>query len=159
MGKGNLNMRFLIIFSIFFVLAVYAQATLEISVATDKTAYQIGENVDIFISVFNSGSTSEKLYGGFYFTTYIMDGVYDWADRYQPMVILTITFLPGETRTWEMTHGFDEMQAYPLNIGNHSVVGGAGSLRSIPVEFQVVPEPATLSLLALGVFLLGRKKK
>jgi hypothetical protein len=148
-------MRFLIIF---FVLAVCAQATLEISVATDKTAYQPGENVDIFIRVFNSGSTSENLYSGFYFTTYIMDGVYDWADRSQPMVIVTVTLLPVETRTWEMTHGFNEMQTYPLDIGTHSVVGGAGSLRSMPVEFQVVPEPAALSLLALGVFLLGRKR-
>jgi hypothetical protein len=137
-----------------------AGASLQISVATDKPVYQINETVGISITVSNSGSTSETLYGGFYFTTYIMDGIYNWAvGRSGPDVVLSITILPGQSKTWDMSHGLYELQEYPLVVGSHSVVGGAGyTLLSSPVEFQVVPEPVTISLLAFGFLLLRRKK-
>jgi len=153
----KLNIIFIsVVFAAFLSFQVYA--SFEISVTTDKESYQLGESVDISISVFNSASTSETLWGGFYFTTYIMDGIYDWADRPAPHVVRQLTFLPEETKTWEMSHGFNEMQVYPLTIGTHSVIGGAGySLRSAPVEFQVIPEPATLFLLTLGTVLLRKK--
>ena len=128
--------------------------------ATDKPVYQLGETVGISITVFNSSATPETLYGGFYFTTYFMDGIYNWAvGRSGPEVILHTTFQPGESKTWEMAHGFDELQKFPLAVGTHSVVGGAGfTLLSEPVGFQVIPEPATLSLFGIGFFLLRKKR-
>lgn len=144
----------------FLAMVPITNATLEISVATNKAVYQLDEMVDISIAVVNSGSTSETLYGGYYFTTYVMDGVYDWANRSGPQVVLEITFLPGELKTWEMSHGFNEMQDYPLTLGTHSVVGGAGfTLLSTPVDFQVVPEPATVLFLSIGTLLIRCKCK
>jgi len=150
----------LLVAIMFLGMVPITNATLEISVATDKAVYQLDETVDISITVVNSGSISETLYGGFYFTTYIMDGVYDWANRSGPQVVLETTFLPGELKTWEMSHGFNEMQDYPLTLGTHSVVGGAGfTLLSSPVDFQVVPEPATVLFLSIGTLLIRYKCK
>lgn len=144
---------------LFLVMISAANATLQISVATDKQTYQAGETVGISITVSNPGTTSEILYGGFYFTTYIMDGVYDWADRSAPQIILQTTFQPGETKIWQMSHGYNEWQEYPLTVGTHSVVGGAGfTLLSEPVEFQVIPEPITFSLVGIGILLLRMKR-
>lgn len=145
---------------LFWAITATTNAALQISIATDKSIYQIGETIGISITVFNSGTTFETLYGGFYFTTYIMDGVYDWADRSGPQVVIHTTFLPGETKRWEMAHGFYEWQAYPLAVGTHSIVGGAGfTLLSEPVEFQVIPEPVTLLLFGVGVVLFIRKRQ
>lgn len=144
----------------FLAMVALTNAALEISVATNKAMYQLDETVDISIAVVNSGSTSETLYGGYYFTTYIIDGVYDWANRSAPPVVLETTFLPGELKTWEMSHGFNEMQDYPLTVGTHSVVGGAGfTLLTSPVDFQVVPEPATVLFLSIGTLLIRYKCK
>ncbi len=63
-----------------------------------------------------------------------------------------------------MTHGSYEMQEYPLTVGMHTVIGEVlaveliGDGKSIPVEFEVVPEPATFVLLGIGGLLLRKRK-
>lgn len=140
--------------------AGFASASLQISVTTDKPVYQMGETINVSITVINSGSTSEKLYGGYYFTTYIIDDAYNWADRFAPQVILQTTFQPGETKMWEMAHEINEWQEYPLTVGMHSLVGGAGfTLLSDPVEFEVIPEPTSILLLGAGLISLRKNNR
>lgn len=55
-------------------------------------------------------------------------------------------------------HGSIEMGLYALNLGVHSVVGEVvGYGQSEPVEFEVIPERATILILGFGV-LWARKK-
>jgi len=133
-------------------------AIVDINVATDKTTYSLGEEVVVFITAYNPNPEPVTLTGGFYFASYIMDEVYDWAEgRSAPQVILKVTINPGDSITWDLTHGSYEMQEYPLTLGKHMVVGEVlaveliGDGKSAPVEFDVVPEPATILFLTLGI--------
>ena len=157
------------------ILSSSAKASLDISAVTNKSIYELGETVNITISVFNSGSTAETLMGGGKYlmedgsggimsTDYIIDDTYIWSDRYKVIdgtgVMWMKEFQPGQTQTWVMSHGSQQMQDYPLNAGTHSIVGKAGfNLYSNPVSFEVIPEPTTLSLLALGAFFAGRRRR
>jgi hypothetical protein len=130
----------------------------DISVSTDKATYSLDEDVVVSITACNPNSEPVTLTGGFYFASYIMDDVYDWVEgRSAPQVIQKLTIDPGDSITWDLTHGSYEMQEYPLTLGKHMVVGEVlaieliGDGKSAPVEFDVVPEPATILLLTLGI--------
>ena len=156
------------------ILSLSAQASLGIYATTDKSVYQLGETVNITITVSNFGSTVETLMGGGTYlmedgsggiisTDYIIDDTYIWSDWYKVIngsgLMWMREFQPGETDSWVMSHGTHQMQDYPLDVGSHSVVGKAGfTLFSDPVIFYVTPEPATLSLLAFGGLLLRKRK-
>ena len=169
--------------SIFFIIIVIvilspsAQASLNISAFTNKSVYELGETVNITITVFNSGSTAETLFGGGFYTNdggedgsggttdYIMDDNYIWSDWHKidtggSGLMWMKDFQPGQTDTWVMSHGTQHMQDYPLNVGSHSIVGKAGfDLYSNPISFEVIPEPATITLLTIGAFLAGRRRR
>ena len=168
------------IFFIMFVIVILslsAHASLEIYTTTNKSVYQLGETVNLSITVFNSSSTAETLFGGGIYTNdggedgsggttdYIMDDNYIWSDWHKidtggSGLMWMKDFQPGETKTWIMSHGTQHMQDYPLDVGSHSVVGKAGfTLYSDPVTFQVIPEPASFLLLSLGAFFAGRRRK
>jgi hypothetical protein len=166
--------RFFIIIVIV-ILSPSAQASLNISAFTNKSVYELGETVNLSITVFNSGSTAETLMGGGKYlmedgsggiisTDYIIDDTYIWSDRYGVTdgtgIMWMREFQPGQTDSWVMSHGTLQMQDYPLDVGMHSVVGKAGfDLYSNPISFQVIPEPTTISLLALGAFWAGKRRR
>jgi hypothetical protein len=135
-----------------------AKATIvDVSVATNKPVYELGEDVVVFVIAYNPNPEPITLTGGFYFTSYIMDGVYDWAEgRSAPQVIVHVTINPRDSVTWDLTHGSYEMQEYPLTVGMHTVVGEVlaveliGDGKSTPVEFEVIPEPSTILLIVIG---------
>ncbi len=58
-----------------------AEATIvDVSVATNKLVYELGEDVVVFVIAYNPNPEPITLTGGFYFASYKMDGVYDWAE-------------------------------------------------------------------------------
>jgi len=149
---------------VLFGLCSIAEASIvDISVETDKPVYQLGEEVMISVIAYNPNPEPVTLTCGFYQSSYIIDGVYDWAEgRSGPDLIIHVTIEPYDLAIWEHTHGFNEMLEYPLGIGSHSLVGevlaaellDAGQSKSPPIEFQVVPEPATILLLGFGGLIL-----
>ena len=129
----------------------------DISVETDKPIYQFGEEVMISVTAYNPRSDAITLALHLDPTvSYMMDGVFDWKEYHVGLpAIGDVVFEPFQSRTWELTHGAWESQFYPLEIGTHSVVGELIDYGfSEAVEFEVVPEPATILLLGLGGLVL-----
>jgi hypothetical protein len=150
---------------LFLVTSLTNASVILICVDTDKDTYQQGEDIHIEVIAYNPGIESVTLTGGFYFTTYIMDGEFNWAEgKSGPAVILTKTIDAGESVTWNHTHGTYEWLAFPLEIGTHSLVGQVLAFElqeeneSQPVEFTVIPEPTTFLLIGAGFCFLRRKK-
>lgn len=139
-------------------LSFPVHASLEISVATDKTVYQPGETVEVYVSLYNPTSESVTLtHGSSLEVTYLMDQSYYWHLNVHALDVITYrTIQPEQTVTWQLNHDDYHQSYYSLDIGYHSVQGGSlaeelGGLLSEPVEFQVIPEPATILLLTLGI--------
>ena len=144
--------RFLVIV-LFLIFAGELNASIvEISVATDKPIYQLGEYVTVSITAYNP--TSETVILGFPTTlqaSYLLDGTFDWANRPCLQIPSGRIIDAYDSYTWNLNHGSGEMAFYPLAVGIHSVVGEViGYGFSEPIQFEVVPEPGTLLLLALG---------
>ena len=147
---GDINGDCIVDFKDFAILASHwlegtapeCKLLIEVSTTTDKSTYLLGEEVTVFVTAYNPNPEPVTLTGGFYFASYIMDGVYDWVEgRFAPAVILYLTIKPYDSFTWDITHGSYEMQEYPLAIGTHTVVGEVlGYGESAPVEFEVVAE-------------------
>lgn len=154
-----------IIAGLLIVLSFSAHATLQITVDTDKDVYQVGENVHVYVTAYNPTSESIKLT---FFTSiessYVIDATYNWAHhQINTPFSHSIMLNPYTSKTWEFTHGISEQHDYFLNVGSHSVIGQVGAMElsdinSLPSDFMVVPEPATLSLLCLGFLLKHRSK-
>jgi hypothetical protein len=175
-GKEGQRMRHLtrivlLGFTILLALTFQVQATIvELSVSTDKPVYQLGEDVIISVTAYNPNPEPVTLTGGFYFASYVIDGVYDWVEgRSGPQVIEYETINSGESHTWILTHGFWEMQDYPLEIGAHTISGKVLAIEIIEdnqspsIEIEVVPEPTTIIFLFAGLttirFIARRKSK
>ena len=149
------------IFGMFFVMFASASATLEISVATDKPIYQLGETMQVSVSVYNPTSEAVTMYISYPIASYLMDDTYFWHQNkvFPAWALPPITMQPGQIQTWQRDHSTQENTEYFLNLGNHSVKGiiysdvTAGQY-SDPVEFQVIPEPATIVLFCLGGILI-----
>jgi len=141
--------------------AIPAQATLvDISATTNKPVYELGEEVVVFIIAYNPNPEPVTLhFGSTLVAKYIMDGIFDWSQNKGFLdVYLELTIEPYEFQTWKPKHSISEMKIYPLDIGIHTVVGEVvGYGQSAPVEFNVVPEPATFVLFGLGGIVLVRK--
>lgn len=146
------------------ILLVFANigiaSVVDITVATDKSTYQLGEYVTVSITAYNPNPQPVTLtFGNPLRATYILDNVYDWASERssQPQVMGYVTIQPNDSVTWNLTHDVPEMQRYSLGIGTHSVVGRslawelAGSGTSTPVQFEVIPEPATLAIFGFAL--------
>ncbi len=133
----------------------------DISVATDKEIYQLNEDVIVFVTAYNPNQEPVTLgFPSALTTTYLMDGVFNWSEGkvFAPSG-LQLTIEAHEFATWELTHGSIEMGLYALNLGVHSVVGEVvGYGQSEAVEFEVIPEPATIVILSFGVFWVRKKR-
>lgn len=153
-------------FFVFMILSFPAFASLEITVDTDKDIYLIGETVEVYISAYNPTAEDITLNMATPPTRYLMDDTYFWQ---QNMVSVdwtppldTVLIQSGQTLTWQLDHDEAENTQYPLEVGFHTVRGYIYSTETIGqyselVEFQVIPEPLTFSLLLLGSFFIRRK--
>ncbi len=142
-------------------VGVVGATIVDISVATDKEIYQLNEEVTVVVTAYNPNQEPVTLgFPSALTTTYLMDGVFNWSEGkvFAPSG-LQLTIEAHEFATWELTHGSKEMGLYALDVGVHSVVGEVvGYGQSEAVEFEVIPEPATILILSFGVF-WARKKR
>jgi len=134
----------------------------EISVDTDKLTYLLDEEVVVSITAYNPNPDPVILYfGDTLHASYLMDDVFDWSQgkTFSP-VNLSITIEPYESKIWERNHGLKEMNIYPLSIGTHTVIGEVvGYGQSIPIEFDVVPEPSMILLIGIGSIYIRLTKR
>ena len=149
-----------LILGLLFILSGIGYATLlEITVDTDKDIYQLNEVVEVYVSLYNPTSEPVTIYTFPPIASYRMDDVYFWhQNKIFPLGSTSFTMQPGEIKTWQLEHGVQENAEYFLSVGIHSVQGLSSGQYSDPAEFQVVPEPATLALLALGGLILRKRK-
>ncbi|MFA6187227.1 MAG: hypothetical protein WC770_08475 [Phycisphaerae bacterium] len=162
-----------IILGVLVILLCYGGLTkatiVDISVATNKPIYQLGEYVTVSITAYNPNPQPVTLNGGIPLASYVMDGVYNWADWHtSPLqVIVSKTIQPNQSFTWNLTHDAQEMQRYPFDIGVHTVVGKVmafeiiGDNQSSPLQFEVIPEPSAFAILsfALPIFRYLTRRK
>ncbi len=133
-----------------------------ISTITDKNTYLLGEEVIVYVTAYNPNPEPVTL--GFLTSlqaSYLMDGVFNWSEHRQFNPIPTGRIIePYDSYTWNLSHDSYAMTIYPLDIGYHTVAGEVmGYGYSSPVQFEVVPEPATILLLTLGSLLLTRRRR
>ena len=104
-----------------------------------------------------------------------MDNVYDWASDKVFLQVTTEVIIAAESsHTWDLDHDWEYTSGsgtygYDLSVGTHSVVGAVKPTFAAPpgnydyysqsVEFEVVPEPATLGLMLLGGLALLRRRR
>lgn len=149
-----------------FLFAQNTCATLvEITVDTDKDVYELGEEVKVYVSVYNPGLDPVTLtFSSTLQASYWMDEIYYWHENKVFLQVLThVTINSNTTHTRELIHGINEMQEYPLEIGLHTVTVMVVAYElqneylTEPVEFEVLPEPGTILLFGIGGFLLRRR--
>lgn len=164
-GKGRTMRRPGILFVLIVMagcVGVVGATIVDISVATDKAIYQLNEHVTVFVTAYNPNQDPVTLgFGSSLTTTYVMDGVFNWSEGkvFNPSG-RQLTIEANESFTWDITHGSEEMGLYALDLGVHSVVGEVvGYGQSDAVEFDVIPEPATILILSCGVFWARNKHR
>ncbi len=129
---------------------------IQLTVATDKSAYLIGEDITVSITAYNPNDYEETLsFSSSRQASYIMDNEYDWASEKVFMDSLTyVTIPPGSSYSWDLEHDWEttyrqDTYGYDLSIGTHTVVGSVNTTTfshggvdrfhylSQPVEFEV----------------------
>ncbi len=150
-------------------------AEIELSVATDEPSYSLGEDITVSVTAYNPNDYEVTLqFGDTLQASYIMDNVYDWSsDKIFLQVLTEVTIGAVSSYNWDLDHDWEytvgpSTYGYDLSIGTHSVVGalqeqigeppGNYTYYSQPLEFEVVPEPATLGLVLLGRLILLRRR-
>ena len=141
----------------------------DITVFTDKPVYNLNEDVIVTVTATNPNPYSVTLSLNHEPTaSYSMDDSFNWA-LYQTgfPAIVTFTFAPSQSHSWDMVHALYERSIYPLSLGLHSVIGELLVyvpdddppfilLVSDSLEFEVIPEPATILLFAVGALYFRR---
>jgi len=133
-----------------------------ISTTTDKDAYLLGEQVVVSVTTYNPDPNPVTLiFCSSLEASYLMDDVYDWTEgKVFTQLGRQLTIDPYDSYTWDLPHGHREMELYPLDVGTHTVRGEVvGYGFSSTIQFEVVPEPATILLLTLGSLLLTKRRR
>ncbi|MHC4643156.1 MAG: hypothetical protein ACYS32_16050, partial [Planctomycetota bacterium] len=107
-------------------IAGIAEATIvDITVATDKESYLLGEEVIVSVIAYNPNPEPVTL--GFPTSlqvSYLMDGVFNWSEHVQFTPSPTGRIIePYDSYTWNLSHDSHAMTIYPLDVGTHTVVG------------------------------------
>ena len=147
---------------ILLLFVITKAAAVNISTTTDKDTYLLGEQVVVSVTAYNPNSNPATLnFATSLEASYLMDGVYDWTEgKVFIQLGRQLIIDPYDSYTWDLTHGNREMELYPLDVGIHTVRGEVvGYGYSPQVQFEVVPEPATILLLTLGSLLLNRRRR
>jgi len=134
----------------------------DISAATNKPVYELGEEVVVFVIAYNPNPEPLTLFfGSTLQASYLMDGVFDWTEKKRFEAVLTKRIIePDHSYTWNLIHDSFETSIYPLGVDTHILVGYVvGYGESAPVEFEVVPEPATMLLVGMGMILVRIKAR
>ena len=132
-----------------------AMATIvDIFATTNKPVYELGEEVVVSVIAYNPNPEPVTL--GFVDAlqaSYLMDNTYDWKDHHGAWLVVTEQRIEAfSPHTWTLVHGADEMETYLPTLGTHTIVGEVlGYGQSTPVGFEVVPEPATMLILCIGI--------
>ena len=143
----------LVLVFVLFLSGIGKATIVDISVATDKSTYLLGEYVTVYVSAYNPNVEPVTLgFPSSLQATYIMDGTYDWSmAKLFAQVVTGVSVNPDESHTWTLIHEALDMNLYPLDIGVHSVVGEVVNYgQTTPAEFEVIPEPITFAYLLLG---------
>jgi hypothetical protein len=137
----------------------------EYYVQTDKSTYLLGEDVEMLYRITNLGQESITYTVGwspiwnFWAET---GGQHIWTGMYSKLAVVTsLTIEPGESVefpeynspfTWDLRDDAGDL----VQPGEYNVVGGIDhpedyyAYTKVPVQIEVIPEPATLLLLAIG---------
>jgi hypothetical protein len=137
---------------------------IEYYIQTDKPVYSLGENVEMLYRVTNLRDESVT-FGFPHFPVYQFwvekDGEQIWSAPNSWLFSVTeLTLLPGEFREfpddfsppfiWRMRDNENNL----VDLGTYNVIGGlyGYDYTKIAVPINIVPEPSSFLLLALGVF-------
>ncbi len=147
-----------------FMGSVCLAAEIEVTVSTDKTVYDYLEPISVSVTATNPNDytvTLEWPTSGQ--AAYIMDDTYDHRAYIGVLPVFTYRDIAAhESYTWTYDHLFDY---YTPGVGEHFVTGVViydginDGDQSDPFSFEVVPEPGTLSLLAIGGLAMLRRRK
>ena len=146
------------------VLATQAGADdIQLTVATDKSIYSIGEDITVSVTAYNPGAKSVTLtFPSSLQASYIMDDVYDWIEGgyFFLTVITEVTLPPGTYHTWEQEHDWEytlgpDTFGYDLSVGTHSVMGVLDAYDGLPhISYSYSSDPVQFEI-AEWVLCLG----
>jgi len=143
---------------------------IEYYIQTDKSVYDLGESVEMLYRITNLGV--EDVTFGFKYQQQCSFEVWDgetriwyWPGRVNPAGS-GFTLQPGEFKEYFKDWDMIDYSGILINPGIYDVTGALMRLapgyedRYVPVSVQieVIPEPATILLLGLGVLLLKARR-
>ena len=155
MKKGKITLVLIAVILLFGLTKLIRADIVEISVETDKLTYLLDEEVVVSITAYNPNTEPVTLnFSSTLQASYCMDDIYDYKDYYGGHAIPTTQYIqPLSDYTWTIIHRISDMEIYKPEIGEHNVIGEViGYGQSTPFDFRVIPEPATLSLMFMGMF-------
>jgi hypothetical protein len=151
---------------------------IQYTILTDKAIYQLGEEVHIQYHITNLSTTEEKVLGSTSYPPYHLwienqddERIASFGGHFP--VVSTINLLPQETvifpypwnspegTIWEMTDDNGEV----IDLGIYGIFGGITvyspiiSYSVVSVPIQIIPEPASLVLLSIGLLRVRKKKR
>ncbi|MBW8039652.1 MAG: PEP-CTERM sorting domain-containing protein [Planctomycetes bacterium] len=150
---------------------------IEYYMQTNKSVYDLGENVEMLYRVTNLGDEDVTLGSvvsdslAYYEFRIMQDGIQIWSYPYLSVVLGFTAFHLGpyeskEGQTiWNMMNDNGTLPTdddFPVNPGIYDVIGEldliSGERVPVSVSIEIIPEPATILLLGLGVLLLKRRR-